>query len=77
MLTNLSCSLSSELLPDALENGCQSCSDKQKEGSEVIIKYLIDNKKDMWDNLEKKYDPSGSYRTKYSAEAKEHGINVE
>uniref|UniRef100_A0A8D9A9E6 Ejaculatory bulb-specific protein 3 n=1 Tax=Cacopsylla melanoneura TaxID=428564 RepID=A0A8D9A9E6_9HEMI len=66
-----------KLLPDALENGCKSCSEKQKEGSEVIIKHLIDNKPEMWTALEKKYDPSGSYKSKYAKEAQKHGVVLE
>ncbi|KAI5711231.1 hypothetical protein M8J76_008608 [Diaphorina citri] len=64
------------LLPDALENECKACSEKQKEGSEVMIKYLIDNKPEMWAELEKKYDSTGSYRKKYAAEAEKRGLKV-
>lgn len=54
-------------MPDAIETDCSKCSDKQKEGSDFIIKFLIDNKPDYWELLEKKYDPSGSYKEKYLA----------
>jgi hypothetical protein len=36
--------------------------------------FLIDNKKEEWEKLEAKYDPSGAYRIKY--EAKEKGGDV-
>lgn len=31
----------SESLPDALENNCEKCSEKQREGSEKVIRFLI------------------------------------
>uniref|UniRef100_A0A8D8RHE7 Ejaculatory bulb-specific protein 3 n=1 Tax=Cacopsylla melanoneura TaxID=428564 RepID=A0A8D8RHE7_9HEMI len=55
-------------LPDALKTECGGCSDKQKEGSKKIFKFLIDNKPEQWANLEKKYDPTGTYKAKYSAQ---------
>ncbi|PSN33544.1 Ejaculatory bulb-specific protein 3 [Blattella germanica] len=53
-------------LPDALETDCSKCSDKQKEVSDKVINFLIDNKKDDWKKLEAKYDPEGIYRKKYT-----------
>ncbi|XP_045460853.1 ejaculatory bulb-specific protein 3-like [Harmonia axyridis] len=57
-------------LPDALKNNCMKCSEKQKEGSKKIIQFMIENKKHLWEKIEKKYDPSGSYKKKYEAELK-------
>ncbi|KAL1458966.1 hypothetical protein WDU94_010985 [Cyamophila willieti] len=54
-------------LPDALQSECGGCSDKQKEGSKKIFKFLIDNKPEQWTSLEKKYDPTGSYKAKYGS----------
>lgn len=31
---------------------------------------MIKNKKNLWDKVEKKYDPTGSYRMKYETELK-------
>ncbi|XP_052871300.1 ejaculatory bulb-specific protein 3-like, partial [Anopheles cruzii] len=45
------------ILPDALKTDCAKCSEKQKSGTEKVINYLIDNRKDQWENLQKKYDP--------------------
>lgn len=44
-------------LSDAIHNECDGCSEKQKEGSDKVIKYLIKNKKDLWTELRNKYDP--------------------
>jgi hypothetical protein len=63
-------------LPDALETDCSKCSDKQKSGSTKIIHFLIDNKKEDWEKLEAKYDPSGAYRIRYEAEEKKGGVSI-
>ncbi|XP_008471453.1 ejaculatory bulb-specific protein 3-like [Diaphorina citri] len=54
-----------KVLPDALKTECGGCSDKQKEGAKKIFKFLLDNKQQEWANLEKKYDPTGIYKSKY------------
>lgn len=41
-----------------------------------MMQYLIDNKPEYWNLLQKKYDPSGSYRTKY-LEAKNGAVQEE
>nr|AXS78219.1 chemosensory protein 13 [Adelphocoris lineolatus] len=65
-----------EHLPDALKTGCSKCSEKQRAGSEKVIKHLLKNKPQDYAVLEKIYDPSGIYKKKYEAEAKKLGINV-
>lgn len=52
-------------MPDAIENDCKKCTEKQKEGSDFMMQYLIDNKPEYWNRLQEKYDPTESYRTKY------------
>ncbi|XP_030749781.1 ejaculatory bulb-specific protein 3-like [Sitophilus oryzae] len=52
-------------MPDAITSGCSKCSEKQKEKSEIMIAYLIDNKPDYWTPLQEKYDPTGDYRKHY------------
>ncbi|KAI5733606.1 hypothetical protein M8J76_013769 [Diaphorina citri] len=59
------CLMDSEVLPDALKTECGGCSDKQKEGAKKIFKFLLDNKQQEWASLEKKYDPTGIYKSKY------------
>lgn len=68
--------LVAENMPDAIETDCSKCSEKQKEGSEIIMRHLIDNKPDFWEPLQKKYDPSGSYKKRY-LEAKKAEVHVE
>ncbi|KAL9707843.1 hypothetical protein quinque_011361 [Culex quinquefasciatus] len=64
------------LLPDALNTNCSKCSEKQKQGTEKVVNYLIDNRPSQWKTLQEKYDPDNTYRTKYRVEAKKFGITV-
>ncbi|XP_049832368.1 uncharacterized protein LOC126273026 isoform X5 [Schistocerca gregaria] len=57
-----------EVIPDALTNECNRCRPNQKEGAEKVIKFLINNKQDMWEKLEAKYDPQGVYKKRYQNE---------
>ncbi|XP_013187512.2 ejaculatory bulb-specific protein 3 [Amyelois transitella] len=52
-------------LPDAIQSDCHKCSRKQREGSERVMEFIIDNKPDDWTKLEKKYNSDGSYKEKY------------
>lgn len=60
-----------DVLPDALATGCAKCTEKQKEGSEKVLKYLLKKKPDDYTILEKIYDPEGVYKRKYEAEIQE------
>ncbi|KAL1130942.1 hypothetical protein AAG570_012183 [Ranatra chinensis] len=63
-----------EVLPDALKTGCSKCSEKQRQGVAKVMKFMTEKKpKDLAD-LEKIYDPTGSYRKQYQEEAKKLGI---
>ncbi|KAI5703586.1 hypothetical protein M8J75_013611 [Diaphorina citri] len=64
-------------LPDAIETECSGCSDKQKEGSKKVFKFLIEKKPEEWKALEGKYDPSGSYKTRYEARHSEELKSLE
>lgn len=55
----------SEALPMALEDGCEKCTDKQKAVGEKVIKFLINEKPQLWEELVEKYDPEKKFRTKY------------
>nr|CAJ01492.1 hypothetical protein [Tribolium castaneum] len=61
-------------LADALQTSCSKCSQRQQDGSRTIIRYLIKNKRDWWNELEAKYDPTGIYKNKYADELKAEGI---
>lgn len=51
-------------------------SEKQRNGTEKVIKYLIEKKPKQWDDLQKKFDPQGVYTKKYESEAQARGIKV-
>ncbi|CAK9807613.1 Ejaculatory bulb-specific protein 3 [Anthophora plagiata] len=65
-----------KVLPDALATECKKCSDKQREVIRKVIKYLVDNKPELWTNLANKYDPEKKYRMKFEEEAKKIGVKV-
>lgn len=61
----------SDSIPDALTNNCSKCSEKQKAGAEEIIKFMMENKKAEYAELENKFDHDGVYRKKYEATLEE------
>uniref|UniRef100_A0A8D9E7L9 Ejaculatory bulb-specific protein 3 n=1 Tax=Cacopsylla melanoneura TaxID=428564 RepID=A0A8D9E7L9_9HEMI len=52
-------------IPDALATDCAQCSEKQKEGSKKMLKYVLEKRPEEYAELEKKYDPNGTYKIKY------------
>ncbi|XP_062705569.1 ejaculatory bulb-specific protein 3-like [Aedes albopictus] len=64
------------VLPDALENNCSKCSEKQQMSSTKIIKFLTENKPEEWVALKSKYDPDNKYVEKYVADADKDGIKL-
>ncbi|XP_076637951.1 chemosensory protein 3 [Colletes latitarsis] len=65
-----------QILPDALATECSKCSQKQMDVTKKVVKFLVENKPDLWNQLADKYDPDKKYRTKFESEAKKHGIHV-
>ena len=63
-------------LPDALTTECSKCSDKQKQNSDKVIRFIINNKPEEWKQLQSKYDPEGIYLARYKAEAQKAGIKI-
>ncbi|CAK1584481.1 unnamed protein product [Parnassius mnemosyne] len=54
-----------ETMPDALENECSKCTQKQKEGSDKVIRFLVNKRADLWKELSAKYDPDNKYQQRY------------
>lgn len=52
-------------LPDAIETNCSKCTEKQKNGSEKVIRFIIDNRPIDWTRMESKYDPEEIYKKRY------------
>lgn len=57
-----------ETLPDAMATNCAKCTEHQKYGSDRVTHFLIDNRPEDWDRLEKIYNPEGSYKKAYLME---------
>ncbi|XP_065083692.1 ejaculatory bulb-specific protein 3-like [Ochlerotatus camptorhynchus] len=64
------------VLPDALENDCSKCSEKQNESSTKTIKFLTENRPEEWKALKAKYDPENKYVEKNVAKAEMDGIKL-
>lgn len=65
----------SEILPDAIQTGCDKCTDEQKAGAKKVASYLIKEKPEWWNELLGKYDPDNTYRTKFSDRIKAEGLD--
>ncbi|EDS38036.1 serine/threonine kinase [Culex quinquefasciatus] len=64
------------VLPEALENSCNKCSEKQQKDSVKAIKYLTENRSEAWKVLKAKYDPENKYVEKYLTDADAEGIKL-
>ncbi|CAH1395231.1 unnamed protein product [Nezara viridula] len=65
-----------ELLPEVLASDCGKCNERQKQGAEKVIKFMLEKKPDDFSVLEKIYDPDGAYRKKFATEAEKRGIKL-
>lgn len=65
------------VLPDALKTDCSKCSEKQRDGTDRVIRFLSQNKPAEWKQLQDKYDPEHVYTEKFRNEAESRGIKVE
>lgn len=54
-----------ETLPDALEHECSKCTEKQKSGSDKVIRHLVNKRPELWKELAVKYDPQNIYQERY------------
>ncbi|XP_037295107.1 ejaculatory bulb-specific protein 3 [Manduca sexta] len=50
-------------LPDAAQNDCKKCTQRQKENADLMIQYMEENRPDDWNKLELKYDANETYGT--------------
>ncbi|XP_044745568.1 ejaculatory bulb-specific protein 3-like isoform X1 [Coccinella septempunctata] len=51
-------------LPDALKTECLRCTKKQKENAKKTLNFMLEEKPDLYTELEAKYDPAQVYRKK-------------
>ncbi|XP_058452968.1 ejaculatory bulb-specific protein 3-like [Malaya genurostris] len=64
------------VLPDALKTDCSKCSSKQKEGTDKVLRYMINNRPKQWSALKAKYDPDDAYTNRYRSEANKSNIQL-
>nr|ALS03842.1 chemosensory protein 17 [Ectropis obliqua] len=65
-----------EHLQDAIETGCEKCTEKQEKGSYTVLEHLIKNELEIWRELTAKFDPEGKWRKKYEDRARANGITI-
>ncbi|XP_046982433.1 ejaculatory bulb-specific protein 3-like [Schistocerca americana] len=59
------------VIPDALQTECSKCSDKQRARVDKVVKFIKENKKEVFQKLKAKYDPDGTYFEHYERHLKE------
>ncbi|XP_067004284.1 ejaculatory bulb-specific protein 3 [Anabrus simplex] len=50
-----------KVLSEALVTDCKLCTEKQKANAEKVIKHLLKNKPEIWQEISARYDPHGEY----------------
>lgn len=65
-----------ENLPDGLQTDCSKCSEKQKDGAIKVIKYLVKNRRPIFDELSDKFDKDRTYLNRHKEEFEKEGIKV-
>ncbi|XP_031618432.1 ejaculatory bulb-specific protein 3-like [Contarinia nasturtii] len=65
-----------KLLPDALKTNCAKCTPKQQEGTDRVLRFMINHKPEEWKQLKAKYDPEDEFVKKYREAAKARGIEI-
>ncbi|XP_038211140.1 ejaculatory bulb-specific protein 3-like, partial [Zerene cesonia] len=63
-------------LPDAIQNDCKKCTERQREGADKVMQFIIDNRPEDWKKLEEKFNDNGSYRLQYISRKKNMNATV-
>lgn len=63
-------------LPDALKTNCEKCTEKQRDGTDRVLRFIVKNKPEEWKALKAKYDPEDIYIKKYRDDALSRGIEI-
>ncbi|BET00375.1 unnamed protein product [Nesidiocoris tenuis] len=58
------------IIPEALTTECAKCNDKQKQGVEKVMRFILTKKESDYNVLEAIYDPEGIFRKKYEEQKK-------
>lgn len=65
-----------KVLPDALKTNCEKCTDKQRDGTDRVLRFIVKNKPDEWKQLKAKFDPEDKFINQYRATALARGIEI-
>lgn len=65
-----------KLLPDALRSNCEKCTERQRDGTDRVLRFIVQNKKEEWEQLKQKYDPEDIYIKQYREAAAARGITI-
>lgn len=65
-----------KLLPDALKTNCAKCTDKQRDGTDRVLRFMVTHKPAEWEQLKAKYDPENQFIEKYRKDAAARGITI-
>ncbi|RLU17415.1 ObirCsp3 [Ooceraea biroi] len=65
-----------KVLGEALETECAKCSEHQREMTKKVIRFLVENKRDVWTALKAKYDPDGKFAQRYEEMARKEGVQI-
>lgn len=65
-----------KLLPDALRTNCEKCTERQRNGTDRVLRFIVQNKKAEWEELRQKYDPENIYVPQYREAAAARGITI-
>lgn len=65
-----------KLLPDALRTNCAKCTEKQRDGTDRVLRFIVKNKPDEWKQLKAKFDPEDKFIRQYRESASQRGIEI-
>lgn len=65
-----------KLLPDALRTNCVKCTERQRDGTDRVLRFIVQNKEEEWKQLKEKYDPEDIYVKRYREAAAGRGITI-
>ncbi|XP_065083776.1 ejaculatory bulb-specific protein 3-like [Ochlerotatus camptorhynchus] len=63
-------------VPDAVATACSKCTEKQREVTTKVVKFLIERHPEEWKILRSKYDPDNNFAEMFREEAVKFGIIV-
>ncbi|XP_068620563.1 allergen Tha p 1-like [Battus philenor] len=63
-------------MKEAVETGCEKCTEAQKNGTSTMIDHLIKAEPEIWNEMTAKFDPTGEGRKVYEERARANGIII-